>query len=88
MCAPADSADELLQLGDALPAAEVLEEAARVLRPARDDCQLAGLREVALDAARDERHLVVREGAADADGAVSAEGLDELRIDHQLIVER
>ena len=31
---------------------------------------------------------MLREGAAEADRAVAAEGVDELRIDHEVIVER
>ena len=75
--------DEPLVLGDPLPAAEVLEEAARVVRAARDERALARLCEIAVDPARHERNLVVREGAADADGAVAAEGVDELGGDHR-----
>ena len=48
-----------------------------------------GSGEIALDAALDEGDLVEREGAAHTDGAVTAEGFDELGTRNHLgIVER
>ena len=66
-------ANELLELGDPLPVAEVLEEAPRVVRAAGDVRALARLGEVPLDTAPDERHLVSRKGAPHADCAGALE---------------
>src|SRR5436190_21893292 len=63
--------DELLELGDALPVAKVLEEAPRIVRARCDERPLARLREVALDPALDERDLLGRERTADADRPVA-----------------
>src|SRR5581483_2994388 len=65
--------DELLELRDPLPVAEVLEEAARIVRPRGDARPLARLGQVALDPALDERYLLRRERPADADCAVPLE---------------
>ncbi len=75
--------DELLVLGYPLPVAEVLDEAAGVVVAAGNERPLAGLGQVAFDAALDQRHLVGREGAAHSDGAVAAEVLDQIRGQHR-----
>jgi hypothetical protein len=71
------AAHELLVLWDPLPVAEVLEEAARIVRPARDERPVARLRKVALDSALDQRELVGRERGPHADGAVASKVLDD-----------
>jgi hypothetical protein len=67
--------DELLELGDPLPVAEVLEEAAGIVGPRSDERPLARLGEVPLDAALEQRDVLCGERAADADGAVAPEVL-------------
>jgi len=68
-------ADEFLELGNPLPVAEVLEEAARIVRPRRDERPLARLRQVAPDSPLEQCNLLGRERTADADGAVALEVL-------------
>jgi hypothetical protein len=67
--------NELLELRDPLPVAEVLEEAAGVVGARGDERPLARLREVALDSALDERHVLRTECTADADRAGAPEVL-------------
>lgn len=73
--------DEAAEGVDLLPVAEVLEEAARVVGPARDLGARAGRGEVGLDAVAQQRELVGREQLADADRAVALELRDQ-RIVH------
>ena len=54
-----------------------------IVRTARDERALARLGEIAVDPARGERDLVLRERPAHADGAVAAESVDELGGDHR-----
>ncbi|MNT06917.1 hypothetical protein D3C72_1416030 [compost metagenome] len=72
--------DEAAEGVDLLPVAEVLEEAARVVGPARDLGARAGRRQVRLDAALQQREFVGREQLADADRAVA------LELRHQRVV--
>ena len=67
---------DALELLQALPVAEVLEEAAPVVRPARDEHTLARLGEILLDRSLDAGELVSRERTADTDCAVPAERRD------------
>ena len=70
---------DLPVLVDALPVAEVLDEASRVVVAAGDAEQWTRFGEVALDAAADGLHLIGGEQPADDDAAVDAVGGDVLR---------